>query len=93
MLKTNFRFLNRTVVIATTALFVGACATNPAPTHRWASTEDADEARYAADHTKCQKAAQLSSEQRELDGSSAEFQSYKQCMKNSGYVLTAYNQE
>ena len=74
------------------ALALGACTiATTLPTHRWASTNDADKARYSEDHATCQVAANLSASSTELDTSSEAFVAYKQCMNNSGYVLTAYN--
>ena len=78
-------------MVLTTTLTIAACASAPAPTHRWASTEDVDRARYAQDHARCQADANISVTASELETNSSAFAKYKQCMNNNGYVLTAYN--
>ena len=72
-------------------LVMGCTNTANMPTHRWASTEDADRAKYQQDHAMCQSQSGLSTGRSELDTDSSAFRLYKQCMNNSGYVLTAYN--
>jgi len=78
---------------ASIALLLAACANTAPPTHRWASSEDANKARYTADHNTCKKNALIEVDQSQLDPQSPAFQAYKQCMNNQGYVLTAYNDE
>ncbi len=78
------------LTLLSTCLLLNACANTGNPTHRWASTDDADKERYNADHANCQSIAQISSDQKELHPQSDAFQVYKQCMNNNGYVLTAY---
>lgn len=75
---------------ALTLLGAGCAATDSsAPTHRWASSEVVDEARYRNDHARCQSEAKLG-DARTLDAAGPEFTAYKQCMSRSGYELTAY---
>ncbi len=80
--------------LALSAVIVAGCmsASNaPTPTHRWASTSDADRAQYNNDHARCQAQARVSGSRQELETDSETFAVYKQCMNNRGYVLTAYN--
>ncbi len=80
------------LAIAMTAILIAGCQTNVAePTHRWASTNDADRAQYQHDHAKCQSQADISTSRAALDTDSEGFSVYKQCMNSRGYVLTAYN--
>lgn len=80
------------IVLGSLVLFAMGCAgTNQMPTHRWASTEDADRERYQQDHARCQTETGLTTGRSELDPMSPAFKSYQQCMNDSGYVLTAYN--
>jgi hypothetical protein len=52
-----------------------------------------DTIKYHNDHTRCQLQAGITADDRASFGAaSPEFKSYKQCMNNNGYVLTAYNQ-
>lgn len=78
-----------TTLIAAGCLLTG-CVTTAEPTHRWASTEQADRAKYRADHARCQSQADVSASGAELDRSTPAFAAYKQCMNDEGYVLTAY---
>lgn len=81
------------IALATLVLVTMGCSsTGQMPTHRWASTEDADRAKYQQDHARCQSETGLSTGRSEIETDSTAFKSYKQCMNNSGYVLTAYNQ-
>lgn len=83
----------KSISIGLAALIVAGCmsATSPTPTHRWASTSDADRVQYQNDHAKCQAASNVGSNRTEMDPDSNEFATYRQCMNNRGYVLTAYN--
>jgi len=83
----------KSICIGLAGLIVAGCmsSTSPTPTHRWASTSDADRVQYQNDHAKCQAAANVDSKRTELETGSAEFTAYRQCMNNRGYVLTAYN--
>lgn len=83
--------LVKSFMVFGTTLAIAACASAPAPTHRWASSEDVDRARYAQDHASCQADANISVTANELETNSSAFAKYKQCMNNNGYVLTAYN--
>ena len=77
-------------LIAAGFLLAG-CTNSGEPTHRWASTEQADRAKYRADHARCQSEADVSALGAGLDRSSPAFAAYEQCMNSEGYVLTAYN--
>ena len=80
------------IVLGFLVLFAMGCSnTGQMPTHRWVSTEDANRAKYQQDHARCQSETGLSTSRKELDPDNPAFQSYRQCMNNSGYVLTAYN--
>jgi hypothetical protein len=81
------------IIFGSLVLFVAACSTNSQmPTHRWASTEDANRVKYQQDHARCQSETGLTTGRNELDPDSASFKAYKQCMISSGYVLTAYTE-
>ena len=72
---------------------LGGCASSEPtsqPTHRWAGNAAADSVEYHNDHAQCQQEAGIRPQQRQLETQSAQFQSYKQCMTNRGYQLTAY---
>lgn len=78
-------------VIGLGAVMMGcAVSGTQAPTHRWESTAAADEIQYRQDHARCQAQAQAGQDNVEFRVESPAFASYKQCMNNRGYVLTAY---
>ena len=82
---------SKAIAIVITGLIVAACSSQPtqAPTHRWASTEAVDAAQYRNDHARCQTQAKING--KAFSTESPEFQTYKTCMNNEGYVLTAYS--
>ncbi|MEM9620312.1 MAG: hypothetical protein AAF993_01600 [Pseudomonadota bacterium] len=85
----------KSISLALATIIVAGCASTqaPTPTHRWASTEDADRIQYQNDHAKCQATAKVPGSRAELATDSPEFAAYRQCMNSRGYVLTAYNGE
>ena len=80
------------LVLAAIAGLSWGCASQDQhePTHQWASAEAVSAIEYSNDHARCMSAANLESEA-ELQASSSEFASYKNCMETRGYVLTASN--
>ena len=86
--------MKKTSIVICAAILAGGCmntSPNNAPTHRWESTSAADEVQYRNDHAKCQMQANASGDMTEFEADSPTFVSYKQCMNNRGYVLTAYS--
>ena len=82
----------RVLTVSVLTCFAIGCATattTEAPTHRWASTGAADKVKYHNDHARCQAQADVNGDA--FDATSDAFNAYKQCMTNSGYVLTAYS--
>jgi hypothetical protein len=84
--------MSKLVFLITAGFLLSGCINAVEPTHRWASTEDADRAKYRADHARCQAVNNVAVEGAELDTRSSAFAAYKQCMNDEGYVLTAYNE-
>lgn len=80
------------VYLITAGFLLSGCINAVEPTHHWTSTEDADRAKYRADHARCQAATNVEVEGAELGSRSSAFAAYKQCMNDEGYVLTAYNE-
>jgi len=87
--------MNQLIAAALLAIFVAGCmsaSTSSTPTHRWASTDAANEIQYRNDHARCQAEANIGAGDNAFDAASPGFAAYKQCMNSRGYVLTAYHQ-
>ncbi|XOV81638.1 MAG: hypothetical protein ACFHXK_12225 [bacterium] len=83
----------QTVLMILVAGLAAGCMTSnttQAPTHRWESTTAADEVQYRNDHARCQQQADAQANSRAFEADSETFVTYKQCMVNRGYELTAY---
>ena len=82
------------VAISLVLAVAAGCANSPqqaAPTHRWASDEAVSAVRYRQDHARCLVTADMQADETSYSADSNEFKTYRQCMNNSGYVLTAAN--
>ena len=86
--------LIKSAIALSALVLLGGCAAaeSPAPTHHWASAEAVSAIKYRQDHARCQVEANTDLASTTYEADSDAFQAYRQCMTNSGYVLTASNE-
>lgn len=75
-------------VVSLVAVLTGCASGNQSPTHRWVSTEAANEIEYRRDNLACSEQANLDPQAAQAQDTEA-FQVYQACMTARGYQLTA----
>lgn len=70
------------------SIFLIGCTAAHSPTHYWEAADSKTEHQYKLDQNACNSGSPADSG--EFNASSPEFEAYRECMINRGYVLRTY---